>query len=146
MLDANIALTCSLPDLDETITANGVNRRVILVDNEVVHRSLVCLHLLGDFVALQIDKLDVAVGAADENLLARLVELAAMCDSVTRVNISDLLHHADVPNLDNSIRVDRANVLASNAESCIINAVEMAKEGLHGQSRPHIPDGHASIG
>ena len=103
------------------------------------------LELACNFLALNIDEFDLAVTAANSNLLASLVELADVSNCVTRVDVEDLLDHPDVPHFDDSVRVTRRDVLPANGEAAVIDGVQVAEERLHGQASPHVPNRNASV-
>ena len=93
----------SAPDFNDTVATDGVNGRIVMVENQVANRALMCLDRVRNFVGLDIDELDIAVGAADSHLLASLVEFAAVSDCVASVDVANLLHHPDVPDLDDTV-------------------------------------------
>lgn len=104
------------------------------------------LKRVDDLATLHIDELDVTIAASNSNLLACLVELATVGDRITGVKVDDLLHHPDVPDLDDTVRVTGADVLATDGECTVIYSVEMTEESLNGQTRAHVPDGDGAIG
>ena len=118
-----LLIFCSAPGLDKAIAANRVHNTVVVVEDKIIDRTLVCLKRVSDLSALHIDELDISIAAADCNLLACLVKLTAMSDRITSVKVDNFLHHPDVPDLDNTIRVNGANVLATDRERTVIDGV-----------------------
>ena len=117
-----------------------------MVEDQVVDRALVRLDCARDLVSLHVDELDFTVGATDSDLLARLVEFDTVGDRVASVQIAHLLHHSDIPDLHDTIRVARTDVLTSDRESAVVDRVQVTEKSLHGQTRPHIPNGDRSVG
>lgn len=68
-----------------------------------------------------------------------------MSNDITDIIGHDLLDHSNVPDLENTIRVARTDVLSANRELSVIDGVQMAVESLHSQACSHIPDGQGAI-
>jgi len=67
------------------------------------------------FAALfHIEQTDLTIAATNSQHLAALVELTTKSCTVTHIGSGNFLHHADIPNFDNAIGIDRADVLATN--------------------------------
>jgi len=104
----------SSPDLYETVAAGRVNRRVVLVKDEVADGAIVRFDNATDLVALYAHEFDFAIGATNSDLFARLIEFTDMRDRVASVKISNFLNHTDIPDFQDTVRIARGNVLASN--------------------------------
>ena len=104
----------SSPDLYETVAAGRVNRRVVLVKDEVTDRAIVRFDYATDLVALYVHEFDFTIGATNSDLLASLIEFTDMRDCVASVKISNFLNHTDIPDFQDTVRIARGNVLASN--------------------------------
>ncbi len=104
------------------------------------------LELVADLLTLYVDQLDVSIAATDGHLLARLVELTDVSDSITCVDVEDFLHHTDIPNLDDTVRVTGRNVLPTNGEAAVVDRVQVTEESLDGQASTHIPDRDTAVG
>ena len=63
-----------------------------------------------------------------------------MGNSVSAVDLEELLDHPDVPYLDHAIGVRGGDVLASDGELSIVDGVQMTVESLHSEARAHIPN------
>ena len=63
------------------------------------------LELIADLLTLDVDEFDVTIATPNGHLLTGLIKLAHMCNGISGINIENLLHHADVPNFDDAIRV-----------------------------------------
>ena len=105
-----------------------------------------CLNLTANFIALNINELDLAIRASYSNCFTSLVEFDDVSNCISRVQIGDLLDLSDVPHLDYTVGVTGSDVLAADGEGAIIDSVKMSVEGLYGETRAHIPDRHSSIG
>jgi len=68
------------------------------------------------------------------------IEGATVSDDITDVNSHDFLDHSNIPDLENTIRVTRTNILSTDRELSVINRVQMSIEGLYSKSSSHIPD------
>jgi len=129
-----------------SIVANSVNEFVVLVDDQVIDASLMGFKLRGHLVVLKVDDPDFTIAATDNQLLATLVECAAVCDDIAHVNRTNLLYSADVPNFDDAIGVSRSDVLATDGELGVVDGIQVSVESLDSESTSHIPNADSTIG
>lgn len=104
-----------------------------------------CLESAGHLVRLEVNHFDFTVRAADYQLLATLVKVAAVGDHVADVDGADLLDCTDVPDFDDAVAVCRCDVLAANRKLGVIDRVQMSVESLHGKSSAHVPDRNSLV-
>ena len=91
-------------------------------------------------VTLHLDHPDVSVGAAHRNISGVPIKRDALSDGVSGVYLHDLLHHANIPGLEEAVRVAGGDVVAANRENCVLDRVQVAVEGLDGEASAHVPD------
>ena len=130
----------SSPDLDHSVASDRVNGRVILVKDEVIDGTFVRLERITDLLTFNIDKFDVTIAASDRHLLTCLIELANVCNCIACVNVDNLLHHTDVPNFDDTVRVTGRDVLSTDREATVIDRIQMTEECLDCEACTHIPN------
>ena len=111
-----------------------------MINVQRVYSIIVPLQLSGDFSFLYVDSFNQSVWAANSDSLGAFIKAQTVSDCITSIHRHELLHHSDVPELNNSIRVASRHVLSAYREGCIINCVEMSVESLDSKACPHIPD------
>ena len=68
-----------------------------------------------------------------------------MSDSIAGIDRHELLHHGNIPHLDDTVGVAGRHVLAADREDGVIDRVQVTVERLHGQARAHIPNGRSLV-
>ena len=129
-----------MPHFDNSVSANRIHGRVILVEQHSVNRVRMSLQFRSNFALLHIDHANLTVRAANSHNLCVLIEGNRVCDVLASVDGKHLLHHSDVPDLHNSVGVARRDVLASDRELSVVDRVQMTVEGLNSEASPHVPD------
>jgi len=64
---------------------------------------------------------------------------------IASVKVANLLDHADIPHLEDTIRVARCNILTSNGEAAVIDCIEMTEECLDSQAGSHVPNRYTAV-
>ena len=113
------------------------------IDSVVV--PLQCGDYLSLFVAHHLHHADVRIGAADRAVPRVLVDGDGERDGVPAVDLHELLDHADVPGLQDAVRVAGGDVVPAHTELGVLDRVEVAVEGLDGETRAHVPDGECAV-
>ena len=87
----------------------------------------------------------VGVGAAHSDISRVPVECDALRDGIARVDLHDLLDHADVPGLEQPVRVARGDVVAAHRKDGVFNRIQVTVEGLDSETSAHVPDGKGAV-
>ncbi len=118
------------------IVHHSVDRVVVPLETRD-YLSLLVAHHLHDA--------DVGVRAADGAVPGVLVDGHGERDGVPAVDLHELLDHADVPGLQDAVRVAGGDVVAAHAELGVLDGVQVPVEGLDGQACAHVPDREGAV-
>lgn len=85
--------------------------------------ALECSYDISLLVALHLYNTDVRIRATNSDIPGILVNGDGESNGVSTIDLHNLLYHSDVPSFENTIRIARSDVVASDGELSILDRI-----------------------